>query len=102
MTAGPLCSGEANICQDSLDSFFAIAEELQLKGLTSNKKEKSGANNEKPETILPAIFTRIEKETSTKRPIVERTSIALPTEFSVDLLDLEDRVMSNMKNLNNL
>ena len=96
-----LYSGEANICQDSLDSFFAIAEELQLKGLTSNKKEKSEANNEKPETIPPAIFTRIEKETSSKRQIVERTPIALPTEVSVDLLNLEDRVMSNMKNMNN-
>ena len=96
-----LYSGEANICQDSLDSFFAIAEELQLKGLTSNKKEKSEANNGKPETILPAIFTRIEKETSSKTQILERTPIALPTEVSVELLNLEDRVMSNMKNINN-
>ena len=97
-----LYSGEANIYQDSLDSFFAIAEELQLKGLTSSKKEKSGANNGKPETILPAIFTRIEKETSSKTQIVERTPLALPTEVSVDLLNLEDRVMSNLKNMNNL
>ena len=95
-------SGEANICQDSLDSFFAIAEELQLKGLTSNKTEKSEANNDKPETISPAILTRIEKDPSSKRPIVERTPIALQTEDSMDPLDLEDRVMSNMKNLNNL
>ena len=97
-----LYSGEANICQDSLDSFFAIAEELQLKGLTSNKKEKCEANNKKPEMISPAIFTTIEKETSSKRPILEQTPMALPTEVSVDLLGLEDRVMSNMKNLNNL
>ena len=85
-----------------MDSFFAIAAELQLKGLTSNKKEKCEANNEKPEMISPAIFTRIEKETSSKRQIVEQTPIALPTEVSVHLLGLEDRVMSNMKNLNNL
>ena len=96
-----LYSGEANICQDNLDSFFAIAVELQLKGLASSKKEKSEANNGKPETILPATFTRIEKETSSKTQIVERTPIALPTEVSVDLLNLEDRVMSNMKNMNN-
>ena len=29
-----LYCGEANVCQDNLDGFLAIAEELQLQGLT--------------------------------------------------------------------
>ena len=28
-----LCRGEANIIQENLDSFFALAQELQLEGL---------------------------------------------------------------------
>ena len=29
--------GEANICQENLDSFLAVAQELQLKGLLKEK-----------------------------------------------------------------
>ena len=32
--------GEANIFQEELDSFFALAEELQLRGLVGNSEEK--------------------------------------------------------------
>ena len=32
--------GEANVFQDELDSFLALAEELQLKGLGGNSEEK--------------------------------------------------------------
>ena len=33
--------GEANVFQESLDSFLALAEELQLKGLRGNQTEKA-------------------------------------------------------------
>ena len=33
--------GEANIYQEHLDSFLAIAEELQLKGLEGSKTNKN-------------------------------------------------------------
>ena len=32
--------GEANVCQENLDPFLVLAEELQLKGLTGNQREK--------------------------------------------------------------
>ena len=35
-----LYTGEANICQESLDTFIAVAEELQLKGLMGPGAEK--------------------------------------------------------------
>ena len=35
-----LYRGEANVFQENLDSFLAIAEELQLKGLMGNTEEK--------------------------------------------------------------
>ena len=46
-----LYCGEANVYQDNLDSFLAIAEELQLKGLmgkTDNDEEIERPNMEKP------------------------------------------------------
>ena len=42
--------GEANVVQENLDSFLAIAEDLQLKGLTG--QERGNGNVEKG-TILP-------------------------------------------------
>ena len=33
-----LYCGEANVCQDNLEGFLAIAEELQLQGLTGQAK----------------------------------------------------------------
>ena len=35
-----LYRGEANVFHENLDSFLAIAEELQLKGLTGNTEER--------------------------------------------------------------
>ena len=42
-----LYHGEANIYQDNLDSFLAIAEELQLKGLTENTQEHRKEEDQK-------------------------------------------------------
>merc|ERR1712129_192410 len=41
-----LCFGEANVYQESLDSFLAVAEELRLKGLMG-----SGAEEEAEELL---------------------------------------------------
>ena len=38
--------GEANVYQDNLDSFLALAEELQLKGLTNTNGRAQQGNNE--------------------------------------------------------
>ena len=47
--------GEANVCQENLDSFLVIAEELKLKGLTGQKssvvKEEDIANAEPVDKI---------------------------------------------------
>ena len=42
--------GEANVFQENLDSFLAVAEELRLKGLTgeSKRKENIEENNQQP------------------------------------------------------
>ena len=49
-----LYCGEANVYQDNLDSFLAIAEELQLKGLMGKTDEKleNTINDEKLESQM--------------------------------------------------
>jgi len=41
--------GEVNVAQDSLNNFLAVAEELAVKGLTTDSKPDSGAPNVAPE-----------------------------------------------------
>ena len=40
--------GEASVCQENLDSFLVLAEELQLKGLRGNKTENETEVSSKP------------------------------------------------------
>merc|ERR1719187_3211643 len=42
--------GEANVYQENLDSFLAVAEELQLKGLMGSSAEEKAEENIKPKT----------------------------------------------------
>ena len=48
-----LYCGEASVYQENLDSFLAIAEELQLKGLVGNVKHEEAFNREQPENKVP-------------------------------------------------
>ena len=51
-----LYRGEANVFQENLDSFLAIAEELQLKGLMGKSDEKVD-NYKEDEKSLPSTFS---------------------------------------------
>ena len=72
-----LCLGEANVFQDDLDDFLALAEELQLKGFdgisegkvpdypteSSNHTEKKVVVNQKQMPKKPmSIYVKFEKE----------------------------------------
>ena len=107
-----LYRGEANIFQENLDSFLAIAEELQLKGLIGKQEDKD-QNFEVGEKSLPQIFspdfnthTKIPKS-SFKRQIpeihntTEIRSLAIPSSFSGDMNELEERVKSMMEKSKN-
>ena len=99
-----LYSGEANVYQENLDSFLAIAEELQLRGLMGKSGTDQGAN---PDTDLeyqpkkPTPVPDITKESNAikKRPSSENVktdqAIALPSWFGLE--DLEERVVSMME-----
>jgi hypothetical protein len=58
--------GEANIFQEDLDGFLAVAEELQLKGL--NGAESKGQDTEEPECVSSKI-RRKNNTTSIPEPI---------------------------------
>ena len=64
----PLYLGEANIYQENLDTFLALAEELKLSGLTGEgKKEQDGAFDEKPNPTELKGNRSVLKNSSQKR-----------------------------------
>ena len=50
--------GEANVFQESLDSFLAIAEELKLKGLTAQTSNDLEKDQEHPQNPKPVYKTK--------------------------------------------
>ena len=111
-----LYRGEAKVYQDNLDSFLAIAEELQLKGLVGEADENVGYYNVDGKSMppIPEPFTntspKIPRPTfsesmpaSRSNRVEESMSLALPSRFSGDLKELEERVKSMIgKSQNNL
>ena len=88
-----LYHGEANVFQENLESFLALAEELQLKGLTGRAGERveDPGTEEKllsPPKVLPALNAKTKPpKTSFKRETsgqngVESTAVALPRNHS--------------------
>ena len=105
--------GETNILQENLDSFLAIAEELQLKGLMGQNKEdivKSEVFERSPKTplltntrqvfIQEPIISKSQKyfKFDEQRPLNDDTdeNIASTTNFSGDTQDLDEKVRSLM------
>ena len=111
-----LYRGEANIYQDNLDSFLAIAEELQLKGLMGKTDESVEENNVDKKYLSEPVIntnTKVAKPAfsgprpSSKIPRAElqpeeTRELALPTNFSGGLEELEERVKSMMGKSQNI
>ena len=108
-----LYCGEANVFQENLDSFLAIAQELELKGLKGKPDENVRDFEEdvkplSPSRPLPA-FNDIAKIAEPKREKTdsrnhnpgENGALAIPSNFSGDLEELEDRVKSMMEKSGN-
>ena len=102
-----LYRGEANVFQENLDSFLAIAEELQLKGLMGKPDEKvKDFVDEKYLTPRAATNTNenIPKTSSRSRQIHnpgENRTLAIPNNFSGNLEELEEKVKSMMEKSQN-
>ena len=113
-----LYHGEANLFQDDLDSFLAIAEELQLKGLIGTSEERFGYSNrdEKyfPEQSVPDIKNEIANQVVSQKiqnnpkpgenkilALPANSSLSVPGNLSVDLVELEEKAKSMMQKSQN-
>ena len=105
-----LYCGETNVFQENLDSFLSIAEELQLKGLMG--KTGRGEKNAQPVVKLesdiskPQVRINAENQKSEEErdPMIEaepNNIIALPTYFTGNLEELEEKVKSLMEKSRN-
>merc|ERR1719319_5548 len=109
-----LYCGEANVYQENLDSFLAVAEELQLKGLMgSGAEEEVEKENKKPQVknkakhpeqqqVYPQQDTNAPDHVSfvakveASRPLDRAVAV---TDYTVaaDLQDLDDKIKSMME-----
>ena len=102
--------GEANVYQENLDSFLAIAEELKLKGLTGQTTSDLVQDEEKPLKSVEKteeLFT-FNRDSVSNAPLpdpipVERVSrpLAIPDQISSDLQALDEKVKSMMERSQN-
>ena len=95
-----LYCGEANVFQENLDSFLAIAEELQLKGLMGKADEKVEDLEEDEKYETPTINTNAKIPKASFNTGEIRT-LAVPGNFSGGLAELEERVKSMMEKSQN-
>ena len=108
-----LYCGEANVNQENLDSFLALAEELQLKGLMGKGEEnvenvvdeRQEHKMTKPRTKPPLKNVPLSPTTSQSRQNTHWTettnTVSLSTHFSGNLDELEERVQSMMEKSQN-
>ena len=79
-----LYHGEANVCQENLDSFLVISEELQLKGLMKNL-----SSDEPSKTKTETPFQKKENRTQNHRPSSPKPPAKLKTESNDNILNIE-------------
>jgi len=72
--------GEVNVSQDDLNAFLAVAEELQVKGLTQNNSssDNAAASSSKPNTNQPSNHSAAHERSSSA------SSRTRPSDSSVD------------------
>ena len=117
-----LYCGEANVFQENLDSFLAVAEELQLKGLMGHAEDPKKERDPIPQKMNPKPFLERErsslisvqnetvfkprKDANCAQPPSEQMNIerriAIPNFVSGDLKELDERVKSMMEKSQNL
>ena len=99
-----LYCGEANVFQENLDSFLAIAEELQLKGLMGKYDDDEKIQDEAFKILPPKKLNKAHKnEASISEQIMSNESniiegaIALTNKSSGDVQELDEVCLSMME-----
>merc|ERR1712204_123433 len=105
--------GEANVYQENLDSFLAVAEELQLKGLVGSGAEEEAEEVKNKPTVKkrakdPEQHKMYHKQDYTTTdnvsfvakvetsPILEGTVAVIDYTVAADLQDLDDKIKAMM------
>ena len=102
--------GEANVFQEDLDSFLAIAEEIRLKGLTNQTSSdliQEHEETQRPETIqkdrdLPTKSTALHQDLKRNVPSSASTIATISNQSSTNLQALDEKVKSMMKKGQNM
>ena len=97
--------GEANVCQENLDSFLDIAEELKLKGLTGQHVEEIGeagilANTNPIQMKTKEVSNKKQSKLDTKPPGLVTNydrRLAIPNDASRELQELDEQVKTMME-----
>ena len=102
-----LYCGEANICQDNLDAFLKIAEELQLKGLNGGEGRggeggiyDSNSSKQTYNYTVSSIVTQkkndtLQTQSHNKDQQLYSMAVSLPKhEFSGDLNELDGKIQT--------
>ena len=111
-----LYNGEANVCQENLDSFLAVAEELQLKGLTGKsdgekKRDQGCSQTSGPKQVSNRVaktdtFPETAKSKSSHQVssdgVNERRVSMTDQNFTQDLSELDQQIKSLMEMSQNL
>ena len=102
-----LYCGETNVNQENLDSFLAIAEELELKGLMGKSNQREQEIPTKPSEVPVAKNVALKDETRMKKstPMLSPRSssrdsqvqtVAVANERSANIQELDEQVSSLM------
>ena len=98
--------GETKICQEDLDSFLAIAEEIQLTGLTrqtscglmEQERNQHGEPVYKSKDLFDKSSTcQTDKKHKENVPSETFTELAITNQSKTDLLDIDEKVKSIME-----
>ena len=97
--------GEANVYQEHLDSFLAIAEELQLKGLTGKANNEERAQKERkipfpknePKVSQPLELQANVGQEDIKNHDTGLGTVALTSNYSSNLQELNIKILTMME-----
>ena len=89
--------GEANVFQESLDSFLEIAEELKLKGLMGQKEDAEKTESDKKYSIPESVkssqsYHEGRNSTSSIRNVTSSSNVRLEGQSQVVPIDNEQRI----------
>ena len=93
--------GEANVCQENLDSFLAIADELKLKGFSDFFEEQEKSAYPKP-IHKPKATTKTSQSSDVQNIEEASQIIAVSNQFSRDLQALDEKINSMMERSQNM